>query len=205
MANAAVKTLIPVLAKDILPPVAIYYVLHAAGANDWVALLGGTLVSGALLGADAVRSRRLDVFSAFMLSIFALGLIAAVAFNDPKFVILKASLVTGTIGAAFLVSTVVGKPLAYLAYHRATGGDLDKKHERVMRLVSAVWGVGLLLEATVRAVLAYQLPVSTMVGVSTGLSIGTIALLLLITIQVAKRARARRLAGEARVAEPVVR
>ncbi|RSM91731.1 hypothetical protein DMH04_01805 [Kibdelosporangium aridum] len=192
MANAALKTLIPVLLKDILPPVAIYYALNAAGANDWIALLGGTVVSGALLVTDTVRSRHLDPFSGFMLAIFGLGLIAAVAFNDPKFVILKASLMTGILGLAFLISCVVGKPLTYLAYRKAVGGTLDEKREGLMRLLSVVWGVGLLAEAIVRAVLAYQLPVSTMVGLSTVLSLGTIALLLLITVQLGKRARARR-------------
>ncbi|SMD19016.1 VC0807 family protein [Kibdelosporangium aridum] len=192
MANKAIKTLVPILLKDILPPVAIYYVLNAAGANDWIALLGGTVVSAGLLVTDAVRSRRLDPFSGFMLTIFGLGLIAAVAFNDPKFVILKASLMTGIIGAAFLISCVVGKPLTYLAYRRAVGGNIGQEHDGLMRLLSVVWGTGLLAEAIVRAVLAYQLAVSTMVGLSTVLSIGTIALLLLITVQVAKRARAKR-------------
>jgi intracellular septation protein A len=201
MANNPIKTLVPVLLKDILPPVGIYYVLHAVGANDWIALLGGTVVSAALMAAEAIKSRRLDVFSGFMLSIFGLGLIAAVAFDDPKFVILKASLMTGIIGAAFLVSTIVGKPLTYLAYRKAISGDagataeLDQKYDAIrglMRSLSVVWGVGLLAEAILRTVLAYQLPVSTMVGLSTVLSIGTIAVLLLITVQVAKRARAKR-------------
>jgi hypothetical protein len=50
-------------------------------------------------------------------------------------------------------------------------------------------GIGLLAEAVVRAVLAYRLPVSTMVGLSTVLTVGTIALLFVISIQVGKRAR----------------
>jgi hypothetical protein len=201
MADNTVKKLLPVLVKDVVPPVATYYVLHAAGVNDWLALLGGALASGALLVAEAVRSRRLDVFSGFMLGIFGIGLIGALLFDDPRLMVLKASLMSGLIGAAFLLSCLIGKPLTYLAYRKALSGDpaaaadLEAKYEEIprarnlMRAMSMIWGVGLLAEAVVRAVLAYQLPVSTMVGLSTVLTVGTIALLLVITVQVAKRAR----------------
>jgi hypothetical protein len=201
MADNTVKKLLPVLVKDVVPPVATYYVLHAFGVNDWLALLGGALVSGALLAAEAVRSRRLDVFSGFMLGIFGIGLIGAVLFDDPRLLVVKASLTTAVLGIAFLLSCVVGKPLTYLAYRKAVSSDpaaaadLAAKYEEVprvrnlMRAMSVIWGAGLLAEAIVRTVLAYQLPVSTMVGLSTVLTVGTIALLLVITVQVAKRAR----------------
>lgn len=201
MADNTIKRLLPVLGKDVIPPVATYYVLHAFGVNDWLALLGGAVVSGALLVAEAVRSRRLDVFSGFMLGIFGVGLIAALLFDDPRLMVLKASLMSGVLGAAFLISCLAGKPLTYLAYRKAISGDpaavaaLEAKYEEIprvrglMRSMSMIWGVGLLAEAVVRAVLAYQLPVSTMVGLSTVLTIGTIALLLVITVQVAKRAK----------------
>ncbi|MBP2326924.1 Na+/melibiose symporter-like transporter [Kibdelosporangium banguiense] len=201
MADNVVKNLVPVLVKDIVPPVAVYYVLHAAGANDWVALLGGTLISGGVMIAEAVRARRLEVFSGVMLGIFGIGLIAAVLFDDPRFVILKASLTSAVVGIAFLASCLFGKPLTYLAYRRAVGSnpaeaaELEQKYRQnrqlrmVMRSLSLLWGFGLLAESIARAVLAYQLPVSTMVGLSTVLSIGTIAVLFLITVRVAKQAK----------------
>jgi hypothetical protein len=201
MADNTIKRLLPVLIKDIVPPVGTYYILHAAGVNDWLALLGGAVVSGALLVGEAVRSRRLDVFSGFMLGIFGVGLVAALLFDDPRLMVLKASLTSAVVGAAFLISCLAGKPLTYLAYRKAISGDpaavaeLEAKYDEIprvrnlMRSMSMIWGVGLLAEAVARAVLAYRLPVSTMVGLSTVLTIGTIALLLVITVQVAKRAK----------------
>jgi hypothetical protein len=121
--------------------------------------------------------------------------------RNTRLVVLKASLTSAVLGAAFLISCLVGKPLTYLAYRRAIGGDpaavaaLEAQYEEtprvrnMMRSMSMIWGVGLLAEAVVRAVLAYQLPVSTMVGLSTVLTIGTIALLMVITVQWAKRAK----------------
>jgi hypothetical protein len=201
MAENSVKQLLPVLFKDVVPPVGVYYLLHAFGVNDWLALLGGAVVSGALLVAEAVRSRRLDVFCGFMLGVFGIGLVAALLLDDPRLVVLKASLMSAVLGAAFLISCVAGKPLTYLAYRKAISGDqaavaaLEARYEEIpqvrnlMRAMSVIWGAGLLAEAVVRAVLAYQLPVSTMVGLSTVLTIGTIALLLVITTQVAKRVK----------------
>lgn len=43
------------------------------------------------------------------------------------------------------------------------------------RVSSRVWGAGLLAEAAVRAVLVYLLPVSVMVGLSTGMIVATVA------------------------------
>jgi hypothetical protein len=193
-----VKQLLPILVKDVVPPIAVYYVLHLLGANDWVALLGGVVVSGVLMVLEAVRARRLDVFSGFMMAMFGAGLAASFVTGDPRFVVMKSSLVTGVIGMAFLVSCLVGKPLTYLAHRKSIGGDPEAvaaletayrtvpRTRRVMRAVSVVWGAGLLAEAVLRVVLAYQLPVSTMVGLSTVLLIGTIGLLLVITAQVAR-------------------
>jgi hypothetical protein len=201
MADNTITRLLPLLAKDIVPPVGTYYVLHAFGVNDWLGLLGGAVVSGALMLGTALRSRRMDVFSGFMFGIFGVGLVTALLFDDPRLMVLKASLMSGVLGAAFLISCVAGKPLAYLAYRNTVSGDpaavaaLEAKYEEfprmrgLMRSISMIWGVGLLAEAVVRALLTYELPVSTMVGLSTVLAIGTIVLLLVITGQVTKRAR----------------
>jgi hypothetical protein len=195
MAN--LKHLVPTLLTDIVAPVGAYYALHAAGANDWVALLGGTVVSGALLVGAAVRTRRVDVFSGFMLGMFGVGLVTSFLTGNVMFMVLKASLVSGLIGVAFLVSALVGRPLTYLAMRRAAGdaAALDAKYAAIPRFrqalqtISVVWGIGLVAEAVVRGVLAYQLPVSAMVGLSTVLTVGTTGVLLLVSILVAKRAR----------------
>jgi hypothetical protein len=191
------KHLIPTLLTDIVAPVAAYYALHAMGANDWVALLGGTVVSGGLLIAGAVRTRRLDVFSGFMLGVFGVGLLTSLLTGNAMFMVLKASAISGLMGIAFLVSSLLGKPLTYLAMRRAAADPvaLDAKFASVARFrqtmntISVVWGTGLLAEAVLRGVLAYELPVSAMVGLSTVLTVGTVGLLFVVSIQVAKRAK----------------
>src|ERR1041384_3166112 len=79
-----VKQLLPILVKDVVPPIAVYYVLHLLGANDWVALLGGVVGSGILMVLEAVRARRLDVFSGFMMAMFGAGLAASFVTGDPR-------------------------------------------------------------------------------------------------------------------------
>jgi hypothetical protein len=58
--------------------------------------------------------------------------------------------------------------------------------------VSAVWGVGLIAEASVRAVLVYLLPIDVMVGVSAALAVTVFAALIAWTVRDRKRRQAAR-------------
>src|SRR5664280_1438275 len=65
--RTAFRTLVPTLVRDIGVPTAAYYLLHWNGASDWSALLAGAVLSGAMLVLEAIRARKLEVFSGFML------------------------------------------------------------------------------------------------------------------------------------------
>ncbi|HWE92241.1 MAG TPA: VC0807 family protein, partial [Pseudonocardiaceae bacterium] len=193
---AMVRGLLPSLVRDIGAPTAAYYGLHALGVSDWGALLAGALVSGCLLVAEAIKARRLEIFSGFMLGVFTIGLLSALVSGDPRFLIVKDSFGTGLLAAAFLISAVIGKPLVYYAARRFAGeraAEMEARYaaspgmRRGVRLSSVIWGVGLLTEAIVRIPLAYSLPVSTMAGLSQVLMIGTIGTLMTVNIVVMRR------------------
>ncbi|SDX80245.1 Intracellular septation protein A [Amycolatopsis xylanica] len=203
-----VMAMLPSILRDVVPPTAAYYVLHAAGVDDRLALLSASLVAGGMVVFEAVRLKRLEIFSAVMLGVFGIGLVLSLLSGDPRFMLVKESFGTAILGSAFLVSCVVGKPLLYLAARRFRADDPVKTREfeqlyhdnpaarRRFKALSSVWGVGLIVEAVVRVVLCFKLPIDTMVAVSPVLMIGTIALLLAITARYVRRFKAAERVGE---------
>lgn len=175
---------------DIVLPLATYYALHAFGADTWVALLATTVVSGVRTVWVAVRQRRLNPFSALMLAVFGVGLLLAFVTGDPKLIILKDSAITGIVGLAFLLSLVKGRPLtleARRAWSPAEAAEIDQVWNEnagarhAYRVTSLVWGLGMLAEASLRAVLIFLLPVDVMVALSTAMWVTTVVLLVLWT------------------------
>ncbi|HEX7660120.1 MAG TPA: VC0807 family protein [Pseudonocardiaceae bacterium] len=209
------RRLLPAMIRDVGAPTAAYYLLHLLGVGDWAALLVGALVSGGLLIGEAVRTRRLEIFSGFMLGVFTIGLIGALVSGDPRFLIVKDSFGTALFGLAFLVSTAIGRPLVYYAARRFAAPRVVEEMEqayatvpgvrRTLRSMSLIWGFGLLGEAIVRIPLAYSLPVSTMAALSNVLMIGTIIILTGITVLLqrrAERAGEQGAAGQSSQAQP---
>jgi hypothetical protein len=178
------------MGADIILPLAVYYGLHAFGADNWVALLASTIVAGARTIFVALRQRRLNPFSTLMLVVFGVGLLLAFVTGDPRLMILKDSVVTAVVGVFFLVSTLRGRPLTLEADRawspdRAADIDRDWREDPATRhgyrITSMVWGLGMLAEASLRVVLVFLLPVSVMVGLSSVMWIAAVVLLVLWT------------------------
>ncbi|ASF12160.1 hypothetical protein NBRGN_031_00180 [Nocardia brasiliensis NBRC 14402] len=189
------------IARDIAVPVGAYFVMHALGYSDFAGLLAGTVLSGAMVLVEAIRHRRLEVFPAILLSVFAFGLVTSLISGDPRMMIVKDSAGTLLIGLAFLISAVVGKPLTYLAARKAAvaGGPArvaaleavyrdNAAKRRMFAALAVLWGAGLVGEAMIRVVLAYQLPIPTMAWLSPVLMIAVIVPLLATTVVLRKRA-----------------
>ncbi|MEU6558224.1 VC0807 family protein [Nocardia nova] len=189
------------LLRDAGVPMAAYYALHAAGASDLIALGAGTVISGGFVIAEVVRQRRLDPFAAVILASFALGLVLTFVSGDARFVVAKDSFTTALIGAAFLGSTLAGKPLIYVSAQRGMSDEAAAAFReryrttpgmrRTLGSLSIVWGAGLCLEAALRVFLVYHLPIPTMVWLSTVMMIATFGVLIAITLVVVRRARAQ--------------
>lgn len=137
-----------------------------------------------------------------MLGVFAFGLIGSLISGDARVMIVKDSAGTAIVGIAFLISTMVGKPLTYLSARKALAAAgpakltefedsyrTDPAKRRGFTTLAAAWGVGLLAEASVRILLAYQLPIHTMAWLSPVLSIVFFAPLIALSVRFVKRAR----------------
>jgi len=128
---------------------------------------------------EFARTRRVDALSILVLLGIVLSIVLMALGGSPRLLLMRESMASGAIGVVFLVSLVLRRPLTfYLA--RAT---VARKEEggaerfealwnerpalrRSVRLMTAVWGLGLAGENALRAWLAWHWPVERFLVVS---------------------------------------
>ena len=195
---AAVRSTLAGVAADVGLPVGTYYALHALGASDTVALLAGTVAAGARVAVVAIRTRRVTAFAVLLLAVYAFGLAMTFVNGDPHFLLVKESFGTAVVGLGFLASLLTNRPMileSMKSIPSKRNEDLVARYatepsvRRTVRLLTAVWGVGLLVDALVRIPVVYALPISVGVAVSHVMMVPVIALLVVITGLIVKRAR----------------
>lgn len=174
---------------DIGLPAAAYYVCRGAGVEARTALIAGGVVAVARVGLVAVTRRRLDGLGALVVAGFAVMLAVSMLTGDPRILLARESLVSGSIGVVLLGSGLLGRPVLYSLVQRLNSGrgEGSARLEEPLRtrpafrrffvVMSIVWGAGLVTEAVVRIAVIYLLPVDAATGASTLLQVGAIALL----------------------------
>lgn len=185
---------------DVGPPLLGYYGLRAAGVSEYLALLTATVLAGLKVGYDAVKARRLDPFAGYLLLNFGLSLAVGVATSNARMLMVGDTLVGGIGALVFLGSCVVGTPLTQVVAERIQPDDGDDgaaqpgepafKH-RVHVLLSAIWGVGLLVGMLISLGIIFALSVDVGKAVNTVVSLVLTGVLILATVVVAKQARSR--------------
>jgi len=152
------------LLLNALAPFATYEILTGRGVSELTALAVGALFPLAAIAASAVRTRRLDPFAAVTLASIAVGLTGGLVFDSPHFLLLKDSVITATIGIAFLGSLAARRPLIFMFARRLVDdpAELERRWSvpqgrRRFRIVTAVWGAALVAEAAVRVSLSFVL------------------------------------------------
>jgi hypothetical protein len=191
--NPAVRAMVSTLFFDIGLSVIAYFVAELLGASNYLALLAGTVVAGLRVTWVALRQRRLDPFALFLLVMFGGSLAVTFVTGDARFMLVKDSAQSFIAGLVLVGSCVIGRPLAYYAARRfaRAGGQSQQDefeataHSATMRArwfrVSLVWGIGLLSDACLRAVVVYTLPIGVAANISQVLMIVIDGLLVLWT------------------------
>jgi len=170
---------------------------HALLASSVAPLLWGV--------GSFVRERRIDALSIIALAGIGLSLLAFVGGGPVQLIALKEKMVTLLFAAAFLGSALIGKPLIY-PLARATMArqshdaalSLDARRDEApvrhtIMVMTWVWGLGLLADAMISALLVYSLPIRLYLTVSPLLGYATFAGLALWTF-LYRRHRMRRVA-----------
>ena len=182
---------------DVAPSLVAYYGLRAVGTSEYVALLTATIVAGVKVCYDAVRARRLDPFAGFLMLNFGLSLAVGLATSDARLLLAGNTLVSGIGGLLFLLSCVVGRPLTQVVAARVETPDEEPDpaaaayRRRVHVLLSAMWGVGLLIGMVVHLVVVFSVSVDVANAVTTVISIVWMAVLVVATVAIGTRAKAR--------------
>ena len=190
------RPLFQTILLDVAPPLVAYYGLRAAGASEYAALLSATVLSGLRVVFGVVKSRRLDPFAGYLLLTFGLSLAVGLATTDPKMILVGNTFVNGLGGLIFLGSCVVGTPLTQVVGERFERPAEDEepadahRRRRVHVQLSAMWGIGLLVEVAIRLVVIANLSVDAANGVNSAITLPVIGGLVLATVIVGRRSAA---------------
>jgi uncharacterized membrane protein len=192
--HRSLRPLLLTVLLDVAPPLVAYYGLRAAGTSEYVALLSATVLSGLRVGYGVIRSRSLDPFALYLLLTFGLSLAVGLSTTDPKMILVGNTAVNGLGGLIFLGSCLIGTPLTQVIGDRFQTPDTPDpedmhRRRRIHVQLSAMWGIGLLIEVAIRLVVIANVSVDVANGVNSAISLPVVGLLVLATVIVTRRAQ----------------
>ncbi len=192
-----------ILISAVLPAIAIT-VLTRYGMPTLQAILASTVFPLAEIATYWRRSRRLDAIAVVSLAALAISFATSWWGGDPRFALVKDSTLTLIFGSLFLASLLAPRPLIfYVSQQYMEGATAQAWEERwassatfrtTMRVMTAVWGIGLLGDAVARIILALTVAPITTAVVSPIIAIAVFGGLILWTLAYIRRARAQRTA-----------
>jgi len=172
-----VRSISMILIFDVGAPLAAYNGLRSAGLTAVTALLLSGVFPALAVAIGVVRNRRLDVVGALVLAGIVVGTIVGLVSHSPRLLLVEGSVPTGIFGLACLGSLWARRPLTFSFALEFNGPDTAKGREmtrlwqfegyrRIFRIITAVWGVGFLVEAGLRVVIVYSTPIGATLAIS---------------------------------------
>ncbi len=173
-------------------------------------------IGGSCVAIGAIRNRRLDVVGALVLAGIVVGSVAGLASHSARLLLVEGSVPTAVFGVACLGSLWTRRPLMFSFALEFTGPDTAQGREmtrlwqydgyrRVIRIITAVWGVAFLLEAALRVVIVYNTSTGTALAASKVTPFLWAAILSAWTVAYGARQKKKgeRMAGETSETSPV--
>ncbi len=179
MSRRAIRSMLPTMVIDGVLPFLLYLVLSPLFPSTSVLPLAAAAFFpfvGNLI--HIMRHRRLDTFGALVLLSLLASIVALVIGGDQRLLLITRSLMILAWSLACLGSLVFPKPLSfYMLRQLATGDDTARATafnalwrypyvRFVHRLLTTVFGVGMLSQFAVRAVMVFTLPIAVTLAVS---------------------------------------
>ena len=142
---------------------------------------------------EFVRKRQMSVLGVLALVGIAAKVVSALLFNNARVVLISDSLLTGVYGLLLLGSVLIGKPVTVTLVTNMYATSPEQREQMKQRLqasethrhvmiLTAMWGVGLLLLLAISVLLTYTLPIATVVLVRPVIDYGMIAALIAGTV-----------------------
>jgi len=178
------------LLRDVAAPFALYYLLHACGVSDVLALAVGAVLSLVTTGLEMVRRRRIEAFGAITVLALTASMLAALIGGDARELLIRNAWISAPFAVITLASLRSARPLTYLVTWMLMGGrrhvmerlwHTESRFRAAWRNVTIMWGVLMLVDATARVVVAYRLPVPQVPAVDAAITVATMLALQLPT------------------------
>lgn len=176
--RSLLRGLAPSLLLNAVFPLLLYQYLTAQQVTTINALSATAIFPVADIAFGWILTRRLDMIGMISLFFIILGLASSFISGSPQFFLMKASFFTGLFGLVYLGSLLLPRPLAfYFGRQFVSGGDPSRaarfeglwqypSFRSIQRLITVVWGVGLIGEALIRVGLVFVLPISIFLVIS---------------------------------------
>lgn len=179
---------------DLLVPTALLYVLLWMGSSLYLALLASAAVSAVSSLISFRRGEGKQRFGPIMLALSLMGFGIAFITGSDRFLLAKESVLTATVGLWFLWSLRAPRPLTYVLTRPLLEGRIRYKtrsweklwsespeFRHLWRVSTVMWAVATLIDAGVRVVLAYTMPVNAVPAMQTGLILVTVLIMQFVT------------------------
>jgi len=200
-ARIPVGGLFRMLTLSVVLPLVAIAVLLAHGASPVIALTSGSCFPIIEIVFEAVRTKRVGIVPPVVLASIIFGLGAAFITGNAVFAVLKDSVFTLVFGIVFLGSLATPRPLIFRLNRDMAADDRARaatdalwQHpaaRNTFRVLTVVWGVGLIAEAVTRAIVAFTLPIAKAAALSPVIAAVAIAGLVAFTIIYSRAARRR--------------
>jgi hypothetical protein len=191
------------LVYTVIGPFVLYHLLSAHLPLTEALLLAGVLPAARTL-RGLVRTRRLNLLGVLALLTIALTLVSGLVLKDARLQLLSRALPGACLGLLALASLLTPTPLIMRLVESLRAGASPEHWNRVaghapfadmqgmralFKLLTGIWGVGLLLELAVRVALVYTLPIEQMLLIGPLLTYAVVGSLALVTVQLFRRRR----------------
>jgi hypothetical protein len=182
-----------IFVSGVLPWVSVFVLQHF-GVPIVRSLAISTIFPLADGAYSLLRRHRLDAIGAINLGFLLASIAASFLTGDVHFLLLKGAALTGIFSLICLGSLFAPKPLMFYLGRQLSTRDNPvleaqwnarwefPRFRGIMRLITAVWGIGYMLEVIVRVITAYTLPPLTVIGIAPVITYGTLAALMAWTI-----------------------
>lgn len=171
------RSIAKIVIIDVAAPLIAYQLLRSAGMSTVTALVLSGVFPALGVAIGAIRHRRLDVVGALILAGILVGTVLGLISHSTKLVLMEGSAPTALFGVVCLGSLWTRRPLMYGFSVEFIGPDTAKGREmislwqyegfrRIFQIITAVWGVGFLLEAALRVVIVYNTSTGTALSLS---------------------------------------
>jgi hypothetical protein len=182
------------MAFGVLIPVGAYDLLRLGGVDAFIALLLTAGLSSLGTVRQIVRSRRYMSLDAAMLFFTVAGIGQTLITGNPRFLLAIDSCLTFMARIWFMSTARSNRPFAFVvsrfllenrfgfsSVSWATLWDQDPTFRRIWRVSTLAWGLGSVVDAMIRLLMAITLPVDTVPALNTMLYVVTFVALQVIT------------------------